>query len=73
MDLYAERDRLAHKAGEGWDWIEAMRKRRDVMDDPRKRQKVDRVEDQTIQTIREYERVCDELNQPAQTEMGEVA
>ena len=74
MDLSAERDRLAAELTEADDWIERMRRNKEVMADPRKRQQVDRVEDQWIKDkLKRYEHICDLLNQPAQAEMGEVA
>lgn len=74
MDLSAERDRLVAELTEADDWIERMRRNKEVMADPRKRQQVDRVEDQWIKVkLKRYEEVCDLLSQPAQAEMGEVA
>ena len=74
MDLSAERDRLVAELTEADDWIDRMRRNKEVMADPRKRQQVDRVEDQWIKgKLQRYQEVCDLLSQPTQAGMENVA
>ncbi len=64
-DLHTQRDALERELDEGCDWITRARANKDWMDDPRKRQKVDRMEDQWLEKLRCYTTLFDVMRQEA--------